>query len=425
MNQFIPPGFSLPLAWTADLMLPLILKGVQNIDEVVVRPEDKRMLRNLRKDRLLFFTNHPTTAEPPITWHLGNLMGARFQFMASRQVFDWNWGIVGRVISNLGAYSVIAGINDREAFKTTRQALAKPEGKLVLYPEGEPTSGENDSLMPFQPGVAQLSFWALDDARKVDPKADITILPGFIKYIVQGTDAEIRDQLDQSLRKLEKHLGIDPGDKNLLRRFLTVGRVLLEEAEGEYRIPRASDQDFDYRIGRLRHAILDNVAEKINAQGYDPKADAIIKLRQLFAVVEMIMIDYPDPKVPKLNDQEKEWAHKELLKAFDFIVIKRESLVSRPTPERFYEWLARFESYAYDKTPRALGGEPSPVPRKAYVSFARPFNLSEYWHPTDKAARKKGVEKMLKRVRDDMQGLLDEALNLSQPLVKPYDIGEE
>lgn len=426
MQPFIAPGFNLPLAWTMDLLLPVLLKTVQNIDEVIVSPEDRKMLRSLRDERLLFFTNHPTTAEPPITYHLGNIMGARFQYMASRQVFDWNGGIAGKVISNLGGFSVIAGVNDRESFKTARAALSKPKGKLVLYPEGEPTSGENDSLMPFQQGAAQISFWAMDDARKIDPQANIMILPGFIKYVMQGTESEVRNKLETSIRKLEKNMQIDPGNKNLLRRFLTVGRVMVEEAEADYKIAAASRDDFDYRIGRIRHAILDNVAEKLGVTGggYDLKSDAITKLRFLFAQLEMILIDYPDPKLPKLSAKEKEWMHRELVKAFDFIVIKKEYLISRPTAERFSEWLARFESYKYGKTPRALGGEPPAIARKAYAKFAKPFPLTEYWSE-NKADKKKGVEKMLKRLRSDIQDQLDDALNLTQPLVKPYDIGDE
>ena len=426
MQSFIPPGFNLPLAWTVDLLLPLALKGLQNIDEVVVSPADRAMLRGLRDERLLFFTNHPTTAEPPITYYLGNLMGSRFQYMASRQVFDWNWGIAGKVLSNLGAFSVIAGVNDRESFKAARAALAKPKGKLVLYPEGEPTSGENDSLMPFQQGAAQISFWALDDARKIDPHANIMILPGFIKYVIQGTESEVRTGLMESIAALEKSLRIDPGNKNLLRRFLTVGRVLLEEAEAEYGIPTGALEDFDYRVGRVRHAILDNVAEKLGllSSGYDLKSDAIVKLRYLFAQLEMILINYPDPKLPKLSDNEKEWVHRELVKAFDFIVIKKDYLVSRPTAERFSEWLARYESYKYGRTPRALGGEPPLLARKAHVRFAKPFALTEYWSDR-KTEKKSGVEKMVKRLRSDIQGLLDDALELTQPIVKPYDIGSE
>ena len=424
MEPFIPPSFSLPLHWTADLLFPFLLKGMHNINKVIIKPEDLEMIRKLRHDRLIFFTNHPSTAEPPITYHIGNEMGCRFKFMASRQVFNWAGGAAGVVISNLGAFSVIAGIPDRESMKTFRRILSEPGGKMVTYPEGEPTSGENDSLMPFQPGVAQMGFWALEDARKNDPNADVTVLPGFIKYVVKATRAEIENCLIWSIEKLEKTLGVNPGDRNLLRRYLYFGKVLLEQAEREYRIPPASKGDFDYRIGRVRHAILDNVADKLNAKNYDRKADAIVKLRTLFALVEMITIDYPDPSLPKLSPAELEWASRECIKAFDIIVIKRDYLMSNPTPERFLEWLLRFESYVLDKKPRALGGEPTPLPREAHVFFAKPFYLSEYY-PEDKKKRKTAIDDMLKRLRGDMQKMLDEAQTLTKPLVKPFDIGDE
>lgn len=424
MQSFIPPSFSLPLAWTVDLAFPFLLKAVQNIEEIVIRPEDRQMLRGLKDERVLFFTNHPSTAEPPVVYHIGNVMGSRFKFMASRQVFDWSWGLVGRVIQNLGAFSVIAGINDRESFKAARQALSEPAGKLAIFPEGEPTSGENDNLMPLQPGAVQLSFWAMEDAYRADPRADIQILPGFIKYVIQGTDLEIGDHLAESIGRIERRLGLDAAGRNLLRRFLAVGRVLLEQAEREYDITSASREDFDYRIGRVRHAILDNVADRLGMPNYNRRADAITKLRQLFAVMEMVMIEFPDPKLPRLSDEEKEWAHGEIIKAFDFIVIQRDYLVSRPTAERFYEWLARFESYVYGLKPRALGGEPSHLPRRAHVFFSDPFSVKDYWSP-DKGKRKTGLEKMRTRIQQDMEKLLTQALELTQPLVKPYDVGDD
>ena len=427
MKTFISPSFNLPLNWAVDFLFPVLAKVVQNLDEIIISDEDRDMLRSLKDERLLFFTNHPSTAEPPIVYRIGNIMGSRFKYMASRQVFDWNYGLVGNVISNLGAFSVIAGITDRESLKTARQIMAEPKGKLVLFPEGEPTSGENDSLMPFQPGVAQLGFWALEDARKQETAADITVLPGFIKYTINASPREVELDLHDAMRKLEKELGIDPGKRNLLRRFLHFGKVLLEEAENEYDISLGTEQDFDYRIGRVRHAILDNVAERLKPRKYDRKADAIVKLRQLFAVVEMLQINYPDPSLVRVSEEELEWAHRECVKAFDFIVIKRDYLLSNPTPERFYEWLARFESYVFQKTPRALGGEPSRIPRKAHISFAPHFKLSQYLpapHNGKKPDKKDAQDRMLTRLRGDMQGLLDNAAKLTAPLFTPFELGD-
>jgi 1-acyl-sn-glycerol-3-phosphate acyltransferase len=423
MEPFIKPGFNLPLNWTADLLFPVLLRAMHNITDIVISDEHKEMIRKHKDDRLLFFTNHPTTAEPPIAFHIGNIMGTRFRYMASRQVFDWGFGIVGKAIANLGAFSVIAGINDRESLKTARSSLASPGGKLVLFPEGEPTSGENDNLMPFQEGIAALSFWALEDAKKVDPNADITILPGFIKYIVNAKKDVIIEDLDFSLKRLEKKYSIRPGNKNILRRFLTVGKYMLLEAEEEYKIKEADKNDFDYRIGRVRHQILDDLAKKMNPTNFDYNADAITKLRVLFATIEMVSINYPDPKLPKLSKDELEYCKREAVKAFDFIVIKRDYLLSYPTPERFYEWLTRYESYAFGDTPRALGGVASHLPRKAYVNFAKPYKLSEYYGDYKKS-KKEAIKNMLQRLRGELQRMLDEYQKLSQPLFTPYDIGD-
>ena len=424
MQPFIAPQFNLPLAWTVDFMFPYLLKAVQNIDDVVFRPEDLEMLRSLRNERILLFTNHPTTAEPPIVFHIGSRMGSRFRYMASRQVFDWGFGMVGKVISNLGAFSVIAGIADRDSLKTARSTLAQPGGKLVIFPEGEPTSGENDSLMPLQPGAVQLSFWAYEDALKQDPNADIYIVPGFIKYVMKGSPAELHMYLEDAIGALERKLGVEPGKRNLLRRFLHFGRVMLDDAEKQYNVARGAELDFDYRIGRVRHAILDGIANRLGVTNYDHGADAIMKLRKFFALLEMISIGYPDSSLPKVSPGDLEWAHGECVKAFDFVVIKKDYLLSNPTPERFFEWLARFESYVYGKKPRALGGEPSPLPRVAHVHIATPFRLSEAY-PKEKKDKKQALEAFTARLRKNMQQQLDLSMNLTAPLVAPYDIGED
>ncbi|GIX41567.1 MAG: hypothetical protein KatS3mg129_1300 [Leptospiraceae bacterium] len=271
MEPFIPPGFNLPLLWTLDLSFPILAKLIQNLEEIEISKEDRNYLRTLRNYRLIYASNHPTTTEPIVAYYVANVMGSRFNYMASRQVFDWGNGLVGKLIQNVGAFSVLPGTSDREAIKTARKILSSPSGKLVLFPEGEPTSGENDHLMPFQPGIAQLAFWSYEDIIKTEPEEDLYILPAFVKYIIKGTDAQIKGELHQSLQRIEKKLGIDPKNKNLLRRFLTIGRILLEEAERIYNIKPEKEKGWDYRIGRVRHQILDNIANKFHIKGYNNK----------------------------------------------------------------------------------------------------------------------------------------------------------
>lgn len=374
------------------------------------------MLRSLRRDRILYCSNHPTTSEPPVAYAVAKIMGSRFHYMASRQVFDWANGVVGRLIQGIGAYSVLAGTADRESIKMSRSILAHEGGKLVVYPEGEPTSGENDSLLPLQPGIAQIGFWGLEDARKMDPDADIKILPAFVKYVYSGTEAALKGDLHASLKKLERRLKIDPENKNLLRRFLTIGRVLLEQEEQRYHISAGSLKDWEYRVGRVRHAVLDQVAEKIQVKGYNRNADAIEKLRFLLSILEMISVEYPDPRLPNVEEETLQWAQKECEKAYLFIVTKPEYLISHPSAERFYEWLGRYETHVLGKT--------SARPRKAYVRFTEPLSLAQYY-PAYKKNRKQGIETMLDDLRGALERLLIECLQLSQPLVRPFDVGDE
>lgn len=423
MRHFIPPVENRFLPWLASKLYFPLLAAMQNIREVVIRPEDIEKLKSFRKERLLFFTNHPSTAEPPLVFYLGRLLGQRFKFMASRQVFNWQGGLIGWFIRRIGAYSVIAGVPDRDAMKLTRKILSESEGKLVIFPEGEPTSGEVDTLMPFQPGVAQLGLWGLEDARKIDPHADINVWYGFMKFVITSPREKILHDLGKSLSRMEKKLGVSDinKEKHLLHRFLTVGRLFLEQAERDFKVQVEPGRDFDYRIGRVRHAMLDQLAEKIQAANYDKNEDAIRKWRRLFALVELHQLKYPDPKLPKLDARTIKEAHRDAVFIFDFIVMKRDYILSNPTPERLYEWLDRYESYMFKKVPRALGGVPSHLPRRAHILFGTPYKLSEVLTENRKD-RRAAVEGFTNRLRSDMQKLLDEAQALTQPLFSNEEI---
>ncbi len=421
MKSFISAKPNRGLIGLAHFLFPVLLKAMQNIHEIVISDEDRQMLKSLKDKRLLLFTNHPTTAEPPITFYMGKLIGDNFTFMASRQVFNWNFGLIGPAIRRLGAYSVIAGTTDREAMKASRAAIAKEAGKLIIFPEGEPTSGENDTIMPFQGGVAQLGLWGLEDARKADPNADVTVLPGFIKFVIAEPREKIEKNINKILSKLEKKLQIDATGKSILRRFLTIGRILLEQLEEEYNIEVKDPDDFDYRVGRVRHALLDDVADKLQVHGYDRDADAIVKLRKLFSVVEMLQVGYPDKNLPKASKKEIKWAHWKCVQAFDFIVIKKDYITSKPAPERLYEWLDRYESLVFKKTPRALGGTPSHLKRKAHVFFAKPFLLSEYVGQS-KAEKKEKVKELTGRIRKDIEDLLQKSDSLTEGLFAAEDV---
>lgn len=423
MDHFIPPDFNLPTAWFVDAIAPGFIKAAFNIEDVHISPEDRKMLRTLKRERVLYFSNHPTQTEPTIAWFVANAMGARFNSMAARRAFDFGLGMVGKLFQATGAFSVIPGIADRDSMAMARKILSSPEGKLTLYPEGEPMSSENDNLMPFQPGIVKIGLSAFEDARKKDPSADITILPAFIKYILKSPRSEVVADLERSIEVIAKKLKVDLGARNLLRRFLMIGRILMEREEKELGLNVDDSMDWDFRTGRLRHAMMDRVASRLNIKRYDHDADAIQKLRFLTAVIELEELKHPQSPLKGVSQKDFNWANQQVIRAYDFIVMRREYLVSYPSGERFNEWLARFESLVLGKRPRMLGGEPSHLPRAAYVKFAKPFTLGEYYEKY-RQDRKGTLQEILDRLRDDMQARLEECLSLSEPIVEPYDVGD-
>jgi hypothetical protein len=200
-----------------------------------------------------------------------------------------------------------------------------------------------------------------------------------------------------------------------------VGRILQEKAEKEYGIEVTKD-DYNFRIGKIRHTILDRLAEKMKLKHYDLGADAIQKLRLITTTLELIEVNYPSSDLPKLTPQELEYISKECIKAYDFIVMKPDYLVSYPTPERFYEWLQRFESLVLGTTPRMLGGEPHHEPRKAHVFFGKTFKFGDY-SENYKKNKSEVVTNFLADLRKEMQSMLDESQALTSPIVEPGDIG--
>ncbi|MCB1177011.1 MAG: 1-acyl-sn-glycerol-3-phosphate acyltransferase [Leptospiraceae bacterium] len=415
-NSFIGPAIEYPFVWLLDLAFPMISKLALNIESVEITDEDKKMLRGLQNKRLLYSSNHPTTIEPPVSFFVANAMGSRFHFMASRAVFEWGYGLVGEMIKKVGAFSVLSGGLDRDSVKMARNILSSKKGKLVIYPEGM-NSNENDNLLPFQAGAIQIAFWALEDAMKKEKDPDINILPAFVKYKLTWSTNRLKSHITDSIKKIETHLNVDHGERNLLRRFLFVGRIILENTEKEYSIIPDEASGFDYRIGKVRHTALNRAAENIGITLSD-KMDAIEKLKELFTTLESFELGFPLPKHPglKIPKNKIPLIKKDIEKAYTFLVIRPEYLVSRPTPERFIEWLTRFETLLFGKSDFR--------PRKAILSFSEPISLLENYG-NYKSNKKLTVEKLNNKLRDTIEDMMIKSIPLSDPIVEPFDAGPD
>jgi len=400
IESFIAPKHNYPFLWFMDFAIESLMRVVHNITEVNISEEDKQMLKGFKDKRLIYISNHPSTKEPPVTYVVSKYTYSRFYYMASREVFDWGYGFVGNVIQAVGAYSIIAGTADRESLKMTRSILASPNGKLALFPEGEPTGAENDNLLPFQPGVTQLGFWGFEDALKQDPKAEIYILPAFIKYRVAEPLDEVQNEIDRSLEKLENHFKLSKKGKSIEERLLSIATSIVEANERQFGISSDPSLDFDYRIGQLRHKILNHVADTVGLKKFNRDANAIEKLRQILSTFELVQVGVPDPKGELPKKELAQWGRKYCQKAYDLISLKSTYILELPSPERIYEWIYRLESEVF--------GSSSPRPHKAYVSFSEPILLSQYYTQYKTSKNKKEiVDGLTNTLREKIQELLD------------------
>ena len=120
-------------------------------------------------------------------------MEDQFYYMCARETF--RGGIRSFLMQRFGVYSVVRGSIDREAFRTTRRLLAEGQHPLVMFAEGE-ISRQNDTVLPFESGVIQLCFWALDDMTKAGAVKPLYAVPIGIKYIY---DEEMWDEIEKAL----------------------------------------------------------------------------------------------------------------------------------------------------------------------------------------------------------------------------------
>lgn len=408
-ESFIAPKHNPLFLWFLDASINILLKMIHNITEVVLSPKDKELLKSLKDQRLIYFSNHPSTKEPPIAFVVSKYTYSRFYYMASREVFDWGYGFVGHIIQAVGAYSIIAGISDRESLRMTRSILASPAGKLVLFPEGEPTGAENDNLLPFQSGIIQLALWGFEDALKQDPNAEIYILPAFVKYRVDSEISEVRADVDKSLENLENKLHLNKKGKTIEERLIEIATAVVTKNEKELGFVSEPNQNFDYRIEKLRHAILDYVADTLSLKKYNREGNAIEKLRQILSILELVQVGLHNPKEHLPSKRQAEWGRKLCQKAYDLISFHSRYILEFPTPERIYEWIYRLENEVLGST--------QPRPHKAFVTLAEPVAVSKLYSEYESSKnKKKFLEASTQNLKNVLQGLLNAELKKSYRL---------
>jgi len=398
MLDFRPPKDSLALIKVIKLGLPLYMKF--KLHDTYVEPVPGALERFAASSgkRGMVCPNHANRHDPQVMFAFSRLAKEDFNFVAAREVFDWDNGRNGWWLQHLGAFSVVRGAADRESFKTSRKIICEGKKKLVLFPEGE-ISRQNDTLMPLESGAVQLCFWAVEELAKGDtaggrPVAPVLLIPVAIKY-TYSTD--IKPALGKTLALLEAKLAMKTSqDRSLFQRLRSIGEALLTALEAQYDCKVASNQSVNERISSMRRQILKNAANqlRIALPENGKQLDWVRIIRN--SLDDFIYSDDP-PRSDyerKMHDEKAAFIrtfYRDLDRVVNFISIHEGYLAENRTQERFVDILERLES-------EILGGEPTlKGPRRVLIDVGTAIDMSSQYNEYRRAKRS-----VLTRITDEL-----------------------
>lgn len=410
MLDFKPPKDSPFLIGLVKLLLPAVLRFGMHGARVEVVGDGLSRFRALAGKRTVICPNHPCSDDPQTMFAFSAFAGEDFNYLAAREVFDWNHGLRGWCFQHVGCYSVVRGAVDRESFKTTKRLIVEGRKKLVIFPEGE-ISRQNDTLMPLESGVAQMSFWAQEELGKTQPGEPVFIQPVAIKYTYRR---DITRALALSLSRLEDRLDVssdlhDP----LYARLRRIAERIIQAIEREYGQKPGEGQTLNDRINSLRAAILKKIARfmEIELNPSMTQLDWVRVLRN--ALDELIYADESEmsPYDKRIHDEQAAEIrpfYRDLDRVVNFIAIYDGYLRDRLTQERFADVVGRFEMEVFGKT--SPKGE-----RTILIDVGRPINLLERL-PDYRASKKEAVNKVNEEMSQQIASML-EALDLKRPAI--------
>jgi hypothetical protein len=302
----------------------------------------------------------------------------------------------------LGVYSVARGAVDRPSFSATRELLAAGHRPLVIFPEGE-TIWQNDLVMPFQQGVFQLAFKAYEDALKTDQAAHLFCVPLAIKYVYT---ADMHDQIDASLARLEPALGITPGPlaRSRYERLLRIGEAVLSANEKDQGVQLAPSVGLDERIQNLKSRVVSRLEQHLRITPSD-KQTLLDRIRVLFNTVDRLAYVEPggSPYEQQLSIQRQDIArglYHELWRLLQFVTIHDGYVRSSMTFERFLDVLGLLER-------EVLGRRTFCRPRKALLKVGGPVDLSD-WYAVYATDKRNAFRELTLQLENEVRQMLDE-----------------
>jgi hypothetical protein len=342
------------------------------ITVVDVGEEDLLRLKALKGKRVIFTPNHSEGNEPYVLFHLSKMLDTEFNYLTAREVFE-RYFPAGRLLQAVGCYSVIRGAPDRHAFRTTKELLLDGKHWVVAFPEGI-AAGMGDLVMPFEEGIVQIAFSALDDLRTRGLRDDVYVLPLAVKPVFLE---DVEDVIDRTLGRLETKLfgAALAQSEGFRKRLIRLGEAIFAANENVYGIRPVEGASLNERLQVLKGVILSRIGGAVGCAMRSGQTESD-HIRDLFNAIDRIVhsaqgkTGYEERLL-----QEQRLATKPLyatlLRVFEFVAFDTRYLDENPTVERFLDVLGLLEHEVFGR--RTFHG-----PRKALVKVGDPICLGDH-----------------------------------------------
>jgi hypothetical protein len=418
------------------------------------------------KVRFLMAFRHPSANDPICLAYLLSQIAPRVarqqkrsfraplhtHFIYDRGIPLWAGATMGWLYSQLGGTPIHRGKVDRQGLRSARDLFANGKLPLAASPEGA-TNGHSEIVSPLEPGLAQMSFWCVEDLLKAGRSEQVLIVPMDVRYRYinppwQGLEALIREmEIDSGIVEKIKTEGGDAGgmtaglsglEAQLYQRLYRLGEYLLSVMEQFYSrfyhrsLPSLkavaeatnpanesakfplSNEEFSMRLTALLDVALMVAEQYFNLQ---PKGSVIDRCRRLEQAgwdyiyrEDIKQLELLSPLERGLANRVAEEAdlrmwHMRLVESF--VAVTGHYVLEKPTVERF----AETSLLMWDMIARIKGGNPFDRPKLgkqcAHLTVGQPISVSDRWdaYQANRRAAKQAVADLTQDLQAALEGM--------------------
>ena len=456
--EFIPPAYSPAIYQAAKAVLPFWTRWRVKIADV--RVNNAETLAEFYQQfqagdrRFMMAFRHPSTNDPFCLFYLmSHLMPkvakqkgiaikppTHAHFMYDRGIPIWAGKPTGWLLQHLGCTPIRRGKLDLPGLRSARELFANGRFPIAAAPEGA-TNGHNEIISPIEPGIAQISFWCIEDLLKADRHETVWVLPIGVQYSYVSPPWEAIEQVlsdleaDCGLPKDETpHTGekrasasLDPAQLALYRRFLRLCEHLLTALEQFYskfyhqnlKAPVQPDLPTEtpnaqiaQRMHRLLEAALTVCEQYFNVPAKGTLPDRCRRLEQAgwdwiyredFKELEKLSPVDRGLAAHVAEEASLHLWHMRLVETF--VSVSGRYILEKPTADRFAETLLLLYDTVYKIKGKPYTQRPRLGLQRAMLTVGEPISVSDRWGDY-KTSRRQAVTALTQDIQAGLQSLI-------------------